>query len=516
MTNEPSKLRKMGLGGAMVVLLVTVFFSQRYLNHQREVLGLTRVTPLENAPPVLAFTTKALGGFNGLIANALWIRANELQEEGKFFEMVQLADWITKLQPNLSSVWIHLAWNMAYNISVKLNDPEDRWKWVRRGTELLRDQAIVYNPKEPQLYRELAWFFQHKMGHYLDDAHQHYKVEWAREMTSVLGRDGRPKWDELTNPQTPDQVERARLLREKYKMDPVWMKQADDRYGPLEWRLPEAHAIYWAMKGLALTKDQPLRKEELIGLRRVIFQSLQLAFMRGRLIYPNKTGNEFVYGPNLEIVKQTSDAYIEQAQLEPDKSDTILNAHKNFLGTAVYHLFTHNRKQLAQQWFDTLKQMYPKAATVAGMPVNNLEEYALSRIQEDIGETDPNRVKTIIMGAFETAFLNYSLGDEESEAVAVNHELFARRVWQRYQQAISSYEKNQKRVGLPPLPLIREETLKEMLGPDYGLDPTLADQLRTRLQLPADYGKTTNAPPADAAAPTNALPAAPGPQTGAR
>jgi hypothetical protein len=500
-----SKARKLLLGGIMAVLLVSVFFSQRYLNQQREVLGLTRITPLENAPPVLAFTTKALGGFRGLIANALWIRANELQEEGKYFEMVQLADWITKLQPNLSSVWIHLAWNMAYNISVKLNDPEDRWKWVRRGTELLRDEGLRYNPKEPQLYRELAWFFQHKMGHYLDDAHQHYKYQWAHEMMQVLGKSGRPNWDELLNPSTPEQRERVQLLREYYKMDPQWMKLVDERYGPLEWRLPESHAIYWAVKGLELTKDVELRQEDLIGLRRVIFQSLQLAFMRGRLIFPNKAGTDFLYGPNLEIVKQTSEAYLEQAQMEPDKRDNILNAHKNFLGTAVYHLYTHNRKQAAQQWFDTLKRMYPAATTVAGKPVENLEDFALARIGEDIGETDVNRVKTIIMGAFETAFLNYALADADSEVVAVNHELFARRVWQRYQQAISSYEKNQQRVGLPSLPLIREETLKEVLSPEYGLDPLLAAHLRSHENLPADWPPTapppaTNAPPSNAAA----------------
>ena len=39
--------------------------------------------PLENAPPMLAFTTVALGGFRGLISNALWMRANELQQEGR-------------------------------------------------------------------------------------------------------------------------------------------------------------------------------------------------------------------------------------------------------------------------------------------------------------------------------------------------------------------------------------------------------------------------------------------------
>src|SRR5262245_17044347 len=158
---------------------------------------------------------------------------------------------------------------MAYNISVKLRDPYDRWRWVQSGIELLRDQGLKYNPKEALIYRELAWFFQHKMGQNLDDAHLVYKYEWGKEMTRMLGG-GRPNYEELLNPTTDEARERVRLLREKYKMDPAIMKKADDAYGPLEWRLPEASAIYWAVVGLDSSK-----KSELITLRRVIYQSLQ-------------------------------------------------------------------------------------------------------------------------------------------------------------------------------------------------------------------------------------------------
>ena len=77
-------------------LLVGAGLVQQSLNRDRDRLGLTRVQPLENAPPVLAFTTVALGGFRGLISNALWMRASDLQDEDKFFEMAQLADWITE------------------------------------------------------------------------------------------------------------------------------------------------------------------------------------------------------------------------------------------------------------------------------------------------------------------------------------------------------------------------------------------------------------------------------------
>ena len=91
---------------------------QKSLNHDREALGLTHAALLENAPPVLAFTTVALGGFRGLISNFLWIRANNLELDDKFFEAAQLADWITKLEPTFPTVWVFQAWNMAYNLSL--------------------------------------------------------------------------------------------------------------------------------------------------------------------------------------------------------------------------------------------------------------------------------------------------------------------------------------------------------------------------------------------------------------
>src|SRR5512137_1105818 len=123
------------------ILLAGVAQVQKSLNRDRAQLGLTRLAPLENAPPVLVFTTVALGGFRGLISNALWMRATELQEADKFFEMVQLADWITKLEPHFVQVWLVQAWNMAYNISIKFKDYPDRWRWVQRGIALLRDDG---------------------------------------------------------------------------------------------------------------------------------------------------------------------------------------------------------------------------------------------------------------------------------------------------------------------------------------------------------------------------------------
>ena len=69
----------------------------------------------------------------------------------------------------------------------------------------------------------------------------------------------------------------------------------DELWGPLEWRLPDAHAIYWAQQGIEdVTKrfdsdgDGVLNLEEekaaggdFLKLRRIIYQALQQACMQG-------------------------------------------------------------------------------------------------------------------------------------------------------------------------------------------------------------------------------------------
>ncbi|NLH40268.1 MAG: hypothetical protein GX448_00365, partial [Planctomycetes bacterium] len=75
------------------------------INAQREQLKLVSNPALENAPPSLAFATVALGAFRGLIVDILWMRADKLKEEGQFFDALQVAKWITTLQPRFAAVW---------------------------------------------------------------------------------------------------------------------------------------------------------------------------------------------------------------------------------------------------------------------------------------------------------------------------------------------------------------------------------------------------------------------------
>lgn len=492
------KLKKALLLALAAVLLVGVSQIQDQLNIDREVLGLTRVQPLENAPPVLAFTTVALGGFRGLISNALWIRANDLQDDDKYFEMAQLADWITKLEPHFVQVWIVQAWNMAYNISVKFKDYSDRWRWVERGIDLLRDDGLRYNPNELLIYRELAWFFQHKMGQTLDDGNMFYKQQWANEMARVFDKK-EPNLDELIHPQTDNQRERAKLLREKYKMDPEFMKEVNDRYGPLEWRLPESHAIYWAALGLKKAQENPskVKPDDLITLRRVIYQSMLLSFQRGRMI-ANPFIKQFEFGPNLDIIPKVSAAYEQAAQEDVSNRDHILTAHRNFIRDAVYFLYVHNRVTDAAYWFKYLGTKYPNKLLIEGRtnsyPANiTLDEYAVSKVQEDVSDSmSQDRVKAIIEGLLVKAYSSMVLGEDDRAAGFI---LIASKLRETYASKTSTRKES---IPMAPMEDIKQDVTRQLLDPETGMPPEMRAVLRTKLGLgpePPPTPGTTNAAP---------------------
>jgi hypothetical protein len=498
-----SNVKKTSLLLLAALLLFGSSRLQISLNHERDKLGFTRVAPLENAPPVLAFTTVALGGFRGLISNVLWIRAIRLQDEDKYFEMMQLSRWITDLEPHFVQVWLEQAWNMAYNISVKFTNYDDRWRWVKAGISLLRDEGLKYNPNNLLMYQELAWFFQHKLGENLDDANMLYKQRWADDMAQVFGKKT-PNLNELINPKTPDEKRRAKLLRDTYKMDPVFMKKVDEKYGPLEWRLPEASAIYWASLGLRWAKEHPtkIKKKDLITLHRVIYQCLQQSFRRGRLI-ANPFAKRFEFGPNLDIVGKAKDAYEQAAKEDKNDRTNILQAERNFLRDAVYFLYADDRLEEAAHWYKYLGTKFPNHGVLDGRPDTlpskvTLEQYAIARVQEDVRETDRKRIEAIIEGLLTRAYMGLIL-DQDQEYLGRRN--LAIKIYQTYQSKVP--KSRLAAISLPPFADIDQSIRDRLLDPVHGLQPAPRAMLATKLRIPLPPAPAN---PVPAATTTNAAP----------
>ncbi len=462
------------------------------LTAQRAEQHLVPVAPTESMPPLLAFTTVTFGGFRGIVADLLWLRATDLQERGQYFELVQIADWITKLEPRFTTVWAFQSWNMAYNISVLLSEPVERWRWVRQGIGLLRDSGLQYNPGSAGLYHELAWLFFHKLGQDADQAHFYYKQAWADEMTALFGGPQPDFARLLAAPQTTSELMRlpaaatcvaglraldfdpfagvwllvsnrppavAKLLddspgaralldfirvqqlREIYKLDPAEMQRVDAAYGPLDWRLPDAHAIYWAAQGKPFAKGF-----DAVKLDRMIFQSLADAFKQGRLMR-NAEEELFVLTPNLDLLPRVNTFYIQAVREHPD-NESIRTAHANFLQEAISTLYLFHRNQEAAARLAELSERYP--ATVA---TNNLELFVTANLTANADALAPAEATAQIEGmAYQSAFWLIA-GDGER---AAGLDQLARRIWQRYMDKRNDPQ-YRERTGLPPYEELRRQ-----------------------------------------------------------
>ena len=289
-------------------------------------------------PPFLNFLTVGLGGFRGIAAEVLWSRADRLQEEGRYFELVQLSEWITWLDPHATEAWTYNAWNMTYNISAMMRRPADRLRWVSHGITLLRDRGLVANPNSAKLHRDLAWFYQHKIGSADDTAHLTYKISLAEAMAPLLTPTGAVS-------DTPENRQALAACR----LDVDHMLQLERQYGPLDWRVAASHAVYWASLGLAHAQGP-----ERLSCRRAVYQPLIQCVLAGRFDGDLAKG---VYhaAPNLEIVRPALQFLQETLHETPTRG--VRMAYSFFLLQAICQAHQGGNTAQAETWLRDLNRV---------------------------------------------------------------------------------------------------------------------------------------------------------------
>ena len=104
-----------------------------------------------------------LGGFRGIVADLLWIRAEENKRDHDWDRLKTNVELITKLQPHFLSIWTFQGWNLAYNVSVEWDAPEDKYEWIKQGIKFVQE-GVRKNRRSPDLIWDTAWFYYHKLG----------------------------------------------------------------------------------------------------------------------------------------------------------------------------------------------------------------------------------------------------------------------------------------------------------------------------------------------------------------
>lgn len=479
------------------------------IESQRDRLKLQTVTSDESIAknPRTVLLQVAPGGLRAPMLTYLWLRSQQLKEDGKFFDAQQLRDLICDLSPHFPGVWSYHAWDMAWNISVATHTPDERWMWVSNGIRLLRDRGLYYNPDNLVLHKELAWIFFSKMGQYTDDMHMVYKRRWAGEMHRVLGAPpfsdtpdtaikafrlvvdapetlaklkkdkasadfverlagcdvkldetflnhyNRYSGDPLVSPpewmvKEPGEKDkpiadlmrseelsdarakvlafvRRKVLVEKYRMDPNWMLELMERYGPMDWRNVNSHAIYWATLGLHRGEGKSLSDINALNTDRTFLGGLKSLTRTGQVYHtynPENTEEPYVdFQPDWRFVEATHREYLKGGRMlvkkrsgKPGRLDSpknlLRNGHITYLSNAVQQMYFGGWEKMARYYYDQIKDVLKAKGAVYKLDLHGFVRE--KRRQSGVPTLEMN--KALLAGALRRAYRALAGGNHDS------------------------------------------------------------------------------------------------------
>ncbi len=163
---------------------------------------------------------------------------------------------------------------------------------------------------------------------------------------------------------------RQRTLIDDFNMEPVRMLQQTRQFGPIDWRLPAAHSLYWSARGtdvgLMEVSEHNSDSLDFLNAYRIVMQSVQELWRHGELYfnyidvhenrysYYQAVPNPYfvpVYGAMLEQVVERS------GRFEADRNAyrPFSSGYQNFLRDVIRFYYRRGDFDQANAWFDKLR-----------------------------------------------------------------------------------------------------------------------------------------------------------------
>jgi len=236
---------------------------------------------------------------------------------------------------------------------------------------------------------------------------------------------------------------KAWQLRKAWKLDPVLMRQINKTYGPIDWsdpnihlpmdwRHPDSHAIYWAVKGLQIAakeQDREIDTSE-VNTDRIVAHSLQNLFRNGKIfIYElslpapsqdisqepqTQIYKEVFLRPDLRIFEPYNNSVLAILQKYKDAGDesryeTLQNGHRNMLTNAVLSFYQSGHRSHAQKIYNQLRELYPLEKFKVPLVV-----FARQRFAEELQTIGINDAKEQIILLLRESYYLYGIRDDNA------------------------------------------------------------------------------------------------------
>jgi hypothetical protein len=197
---------------------------------------------------------------------------------------------------------------------------------------------------------------------------------------------------------------RAKVLLREYRMDPRYMASLMDRFGPVDWRHPAAHSLYWSSLGVdrmgGIREDTHI---DVVNTYRNQVHSLQSLMHMGRLAY-DPVGQMDDLGrwtPTIGLMPEPRfiDGYedaVETARtalgdeeaaalISGGVDDSFASGHENFLHKAVLFSYLYGNPEAAREYYDRARRLYADADhnERSGRYQLTLDDFVSVQLQQD-------------------------------------------------------------------------------------------------------------------------------------
>ena len=149
-----------------MILLVIVVPLQRSIDRDLDKLHPERKLI---TVPAGEFLGQFLFGFKDIVVDLMWLRIDYYWDHQQQEKMFPLYRMITLLDPRFLDAWILWGWNIGYNLSAAVKDPEIKGKCYWANVNILKE-GIKFNEDKYDLFFECGWVYYHKLKLYAEAA----------------------------------------------------------------------------------------------------------------------------------------------------------------------------------------------------------------------------------------------------------------------------------------------------------------------------------------------------------
>lgn len=283
-----------------------------------------------------------------------------------------------------------------------------------------------------------------------------------------------------------------KVLHDVYKLKAARMAELTATFGPIDWRVVDAHSLYWVNEGLIASQDsiRDIRNDK-TNTARLIFFSLRNLMQRNRMTFEPYTKNiNYAYinfSPDLNFIEPMHEAYLTYGRMldpEPEKKGagaTYRTGHINFLAEAIRLLYFANRIPEAMHYYNYLRDTYGyKNGKLEPRYAKPLRDYVFDTLRET--GTTQNERRVQIYGLLMQAWEQLAQGNR---AQANMLREAARFVLQQFNQQY--IDERITKMRLPPFNDIQTDTLYTWYRQPAVSPFILLQKARLWAQLTLDY-----------------------------